>query len=418
MPYTKVHQLIQNHYSQALSRLVLRLHNIEQAEDCLQSAVEAALLTWPAAPPSNPVAWLVTTAKHKFIDDYRKAAKQVTISEDELTAVSSLFISDEQDLSEDSLKSSYNDDLLRLIFTSCHPALSVDRQIILSLKHVLGLSVEQIARALVLTPSNVQQRLVRTKHKIRSTGLEYYIPAPSEWPKRLDGVLKTIYLLFNQGYFADTEHNFIRPSLCAEAIRLAELLLSCTHQAPPVAALLALLLHQDARSPARVDNSGNLVLLSEQNRSLWLQDKIRRANQLIIQSLAQTGRSYYGLQAAIAALHNHAQDYKSTDWQQIYQLYILLFELAPSPIIELNLAVAQSQSGQFQQGIERVKHLHSALAHYDHYHITLAGLYFEHGLFELAKPEYQRALTRASNHSQRRFIEGRLRLCHKGNEKR
>jgi RNA polymerase sigma-70 factor (ECF subfamily) len=411
MMKNSIHQILQSSYPQALSRLILLLKSIDLAEDYLQEAVEKALNNWPQKQPELPVAWLVTTARNSYIDHYRKQKKQAdwSLQVDE---------SEQVNLEEKALEQSYNDDLLRLIFTSCHPALSIERQILLSLKHVLGLSVEEIAQAMVLKSTNVQQKLLRAKHKIAATGIQYHVPDKKEWSPRLSGVLKTIYLLFNQGYFASEQHSFIRLNLCSEAIRLAQTLLACTNGTPEVAALLALLLHQDARRPARIDRTGNLVLLSEQNRDLWLQDKIQTANQLVIQSLAKTGRSYYGLQAAIAALHNNAKTYQETDWQQIHQLYLLLIEIDNNPIIELNAAVALAQTGKHEEAIQIVKSLQEPLKHYQHYCITLAGLYFNAKRFEQAADNYKKALNVSTNYSQQKFIESRLALCQSEANKR
>ncbi len=398
------HQQIQLSYPQALSKLINLLQSVDLAEEYLQIALEKALTRWPKQPPDSPVAWLVTVARNSYIDEFRRQKKQTSWQEQ-------TEIEEQSNLEQKALEQSYRDDLLRLIFTSCHPALSLERQILLSLKHVLGLSVEEIAQAMVLKTSNVQQKLLRAKHKISATGIQYHIPSQKEWPDRLNGVLKTIYLLFNQGYFASEQHSFIRPSLCSEAIRLAKLLLSCTDGMPEVAALLALLLHQDARSSARVNSKGELVLLPDQDRTLWQQDKIQIANQLVIQSLAKTGRCYYGLQAAIAALHNNAQSYEQTDWQQIYHLYQLLLSLDNNPVIELNSAVALAQTGAHQQAIDIVKSLKQPLKHYQHYSVTLAGLYFDAKQFQLAGEHYQAAMQVSLNYSQQKFIQQRLELC-------
>lgn len=401
-----VHQLIQASYPQALSKLICSLKNIDLAEEYLQIAVEKALNHWPEKPPELAVAWLITAAKNSYIDDFRKQRKHTSWQENSEN-------SEQTSLEQQALTLSYKDDLLRLIFTSCHPSLSLERQILLSLKHVLGLTVEEIAQAMVLKTSNVQQKLLRAKHKIAAAGIQYHIPSKKEWPPRLAGVLKAIYLLFNQGYFASEQHSFIRLNLCSEAIKLAETLLTCTDEAPEVAALLALMLHQDARRPARVDKVGNLVLLPEQDRSLWLQDKIQNANKLAIQSLAKTGRSYYGLQAAIAALHNNAKSYSETDWQQIYQLYLLLLEIDDNPVIKLNAAVALANTGEYKTAIEMVIKLEQPLQEYQHYSVTLAGLYFDNKQYLQAQRHYQKALELSINHSQQKFIKQRLVECKK-----
>lgn len=269
-----IKNLIQSSYPQALAKLIAILKDIHHAEDFLQSAVEQALLKWPESQPDNGVAWLVRVAQNKYIDYYRRQQKQRSI--DVIPEPTVL-----PDLSEQALLLSYNDDLLRLIFTCCHPALNQETQIALALKHILGLNIVQIASALVISKKTLEKRLIRAKKKMVANNIQYEIPKREQWPERLNGVLKTIYLLFNEGYLTTEDSNLICPDLCKEAIRLCRLLHLCIKDDPEVVGLLALLLQQDARLPARVDKNGQMILLANQDRCLWKKTNIQEANILV-----------------------------------------------------------------------------------------------------------------------------------------
>lgn len=396
--------VIQSAYPQALAKLIAVLRDIHLAEDFLQSAIEQALINWPKKQPDNPVAWLVTVARNRYIDYYRKQQKQV--------ALHSLPEPQESpDLDERALLLSYNDDLLRLLFTCCHPALNVETQIALALKHILGLDIEQIANALVIKRATIEQRLLRAKKKISANQIQYQIPSQDKWPQRLQGVLKTIYLLFNEGYFTTDSSDLIRNELCLEAIRLARLLHAAVKNEAEIIGLLALMLQQEARSPARVDSDGNLILLADQNRNLWKSANIQEANVLTEKALLLGKGTPYALQAAIASLHNNALSEETTDWQQIYGLYQLLLQLDSSPVIELNAAIALAKSGHLQLAIERVNALKVALKDYRHWHTCIAGLYFELGDFESAHTHYQSALKHVRGQHQVNFMKKRITQC-------
>ncbi|NQZ11658.1 MAG: sigma-70 family RNA polymerase sigma factor, partial [Algicola sp.] len=317
--------LIQTSYAQALSRVIAICGDINESEDCLQDAVEQALKYWPNKTPDNPTAWLVSVARNKFIDHCRRNSKQVDIESLEESVTN-------PDLSEQALLQSYNDDLLRLIFTCSHPALEIQTQIALTLKHVLGLSVEQIANALLVSPKSMEQRLTRAKKKIAAAKIDYQIPSPKQWQSRLNAVLKTIYLLFNEGYLTTTGDTAMAPDLCHEAIRLGRLLHSCIKNDANVIGLLALMLHQNARAPARVSSTGEVILLVDQNRQLWKKSDIAQASVLVEKALRLSARSPYAIQAAIAALYNNAKDQDSTDWQQIDGLYQVLMKIDHNPV--------------------------------------------------------------------------------------
>ena len=399
-----IHSLIQTAYPQALAKLLYLIRDIHNAEDYLQSAVEQALIKWPEQQPDNCVGWLVKVAQNKFIDEFRRSKKQ--LSSDLLEEVY-----EDIDLSEQSLLISYNDDILRLIFTSCHPALNQETQIALSLKHVLGLSVSEIGSALLIPKKTIQQRLLRAKKKIAATNIPYEIPKPSSWNDRLSGVLKTIYLLFNEGYLSTDHQNPIRADLCKEAIRLTRLLHVAIKNDPEVIGLLALLLHQDARRPARYDQGGNVVLLQNQDRTLWKKRHISEANTLVYKALKMAGGQPYAVQAAIAALHNNANTPSSTDWPQIYGLYCRLMTLDSNPVIRLNALVALAKSGQSSKAIEQSLELEKELSSYAHYFPTVAGLYFESAQFEQALSFYLKALKQTTASGQVRFLKSRVSQC-------
>ncbi len=399
-----LHSQIQTAYPQALAKLLIVLNNIQDAEDYLQSAVEKALVKWQDQLPENPVAWLVQVARNQYIDFYRRQKRHVSDQSVQEQNV-------ELDLSEEALLLSYNDDLLRLIFTSCHPALNQQTQIILSLKHVLGLSIHEIASALLIPTKTLQQRLLRAKKKIIGNHIQYEVPAKSSWGMRLDGVLKTIYLLFNEGYLSTQHKNPIRTDLCKEAIRLTRLLHIGIRDNSEILGLLALLLHQDARRPARFDKNGDMVLLEHQDKKLWKQRNIQEANSLVYKSLRTGGGTPYALQAAIAALHNHPGKSDETDWPQIYGLYVKLLEQQDNAVIRLNSMVALAKCGKFEKAINQILELQSQLENYPYYYSALAGLYFENKDFKNALVYYQKALRNTESEFQLRFLQGRVLEC-------
>ena len=399
-----LHSQIQTAYPQALAKLLIVLNNIQDAEDYLQSAVEKALVKWQDQLPDNPVAWLVQVARNQYIDFYRRQKRHVSDQSVQEQNV-------ELDLSEEALLLSYNDDLLRLIFTSCHPALNQQTQIILSLKHVLGLSIHEIASALLIPTKTLQQRLLRAKKKIIGNHIQYEVPAKSSWGMRLDGVLKTIYLLFNEGYLSTQHKNPIRTDLCKEAIRLTRLLHIGIRDNSEILGLLALLLHQDARRPARFDKNGDMVLLEHQDKKLWKQRNIQEANSLVYKSLRIGGGTPYALQAAIAALHNHPGKSDETDWPQIYGLYVKLLEQQDNAVIRLNSMVALAKCGKFEKAINQILKLQSQLENYPYYYSALAGLYFENKDFKNALVYYQKALRNTESEFQSRFLQGRVLEC-------
>ncbi len=406
MENTALAHHIQVCYPQALTKLIYRYKNIVVAEDLLHEAVVKALINWQENIPENSVAWLVTVASNHFIDQARREKRFVgnEINDEKVQEI---------DLSEQALLDSYKDDLLRLIFTCCHPALNIQTQMLLTLKHVLGMSVAEIANALVQKDKTIEQRLTRAKSKITQANIPYQIPTLQEWPERIDAVLKVIYLYFNEGYFTSRDQKLVDGQVCQSAIKLTRILHSCIRDNAEVIGLLALLLHQNARLPARVDDKNNLVLLAEQNRKLWRQSDIHEANILVEKSLLLGGGTPYAIQSAIAALHNNANSSEQTDWQQIYALYLKLLNWQNSPVIELNAEIARAQFTSTSEAITRIEKLAGKLITYRHFYSALAALYLQENNFSKAKLHYVNALRFTKNDVETRFISQQIEFCQK-----
>ncbi len=395
---------IQVCYPQALTKLLYRFNDIALAEDLLHEAIVKALSHWQENMPDNGVAWLVRVALNHFIDRTRRDNRFT----DCFTEIEQSY---DVDLTEQALLDSYKDDLLRLIFTCCHPALNLKTQLVLTLKHVLGLSIVEIANALVQKEKTIEQRLTRAKVKISKANIPYQIPEIDEWPKRTDAVLQVIYLYFNEGYFTSCDNQLVNRRVCKNAIRLARILHSCIRENPEIMGLLALLLHQNARLPARVDHKQNLVLLEQQNRDLWYRPDINEANILVEKSLKIGGGTPYAIQAAIAALHNNAISFEQTDWQQMYGLYLKLLQLNDSPVIQLNAEVVRAKFTNNLEAIERIEKLAETLKGYRHLYTTLAALHLKESNFASAQFYYLNALKLTQNSTEKRFISEQLRQC-------
>ncbi len=394
-------QVYARHSRRVLATLIRLLGDFELAEECLQEAFAAAVQQWPTqGEPDNPVAWLVRTGHHKGIDQIRRrqtASHYAPMLAEELVSDSDLDTAHLQD------------DLLRLIFTCCHPALAFEAQLALTLREMCGLTTEQVASALLQKPATVAQRIVRAKHKIREAAIPYEIPSPRDLPQRLPPVLHVIYLMFNEGYSSSEGGSVINVSLSGEAIRLVGLLSGLLPQ-PEVFGLLALLLLHDARRLARQDADGNLIPLEEQDRSRWDTDQIERGKQWLLRALQHPGAGPYTLQAAIAAAHADAADMESTDWADISALYTLLYEQYPTSIIALNRAVAIAMRDTPADGLALLDQLGTdkALQGYHLYHAARADLYRRDGQTGKARQAYQQALTLARQLPERRFLQRRL----------
>jgi RNA polymerase sigma-70 factor, ECF subfamily len=355
--------------------------------------------------PRHPRAWLVSTARHKAIDrlrrDRRLAAKQAEIA----------YLSQTAALAPDLAEEPFTDDLMRLIFTCCHPALAPEAQVALTLKTLCGLSVEEIARAFLVPATTMAQRLVRAKAKIRAARIPYEVPGADRLAERLDGVLRVVYLVFNEGYAATSGDALVRRELCNEAIRLGRLLRSLLPDAGEAAGLLALMLLHDARRAARVDTSGDLVTLEEQDRSLWDRGQIAEGQALAETALRRSGAGFYALQAAIATLHAQAARAEETDWPQIAALYTLLLRLHPSPVVALNHAAAVAMGERLDRGLRLIERL-EADGELEGYHLlpaAKADILRRLGRNAEAAAAYERALRLVTHEAERRYLERRLR---------
>ncbi len=388
-----------------LATLIRLLGDFDPAEEALHEAFTAAIEQWPRdGVPANPRAWLVSTGRFKAIDSMRRRAR-FDASVAEIAERLHAAASDPSEYDDESVK----DDRLRLIFTCCHPALSPDAQVALTLREVCGLTTEEIARAYLTSAATLAQRIVRAKSKIRDARIPHQVPAPAELANRLDSVLEVVYLVFNEGYSASSGASLTRADLSGEAIRLGRLLLELLPE-PEAAGLLALMLLQESRRAARTSQAGDLILLEDQDRSLWNRAYIAEGLALVQQSLSSRRFGPYTLQAAIAAVHAEAPTASATKWAQIVGLYDLLARAAPSPVIELNRAVAVAMRDGPAAGLELIDAIlaHGELANYHLVHSARADLCRRLGKAADARAAYERALALTHQAPERRFIERRL----------
>lgn len=377
------------------------LGDFDLAEEAVQDAFAEAMRTWPErGVPDNPGAWITATARNRAIDRIRRE-RTLRDKLSVLDALASLG-GDEEDVSV------IPDDRLRLIFACCHPALHIEAQVALTLKLLGGLTTGEIARAFLVPEPTMAQRLVRAKRKIRDAAIPYRVPPAELLPERLPGVLAVLYLVFNEGY-ATTAGPLVRSDLCDEAIRLARVLDILLPDEPEVRGLLALLLLQHSRRDARTRATGELVLLEDQDRARWDHDMIDEGLALLDVAIAARRPGPYQLQAAIAALHARAPRPEDTDWPQIAALYARLAEAAPSPVVELNHAVAIAMADGPERGLALFEPLAESLERYHLFHAARADLLRRLGSNEDAAAEYRRALDLVSNPQERTFIERRLR---------
>ena len=399
----RVEQVYREDSRRILATLIRLLGDFDLAEEALHEAFFVAVERWQRdGVPDNPRTWLVSTGRFKAIDVLRRRAR--------FKASRPLLIAQLEELEQaDWSDEDVEDDRLRLIFTCCHPALAADAQVPLTLREVCDLTTEEIARAFLSAPATIAQRIVRAKAKIRDAKIPYQVPSLAELPERLDSVLRVIYLVFNEGYSASIGTELTREDLTREAIRLGRLLVELLPE-PEVMGLLALMLLHESRRPARTSESGELILLDEQDRSLWHAGMIAEGCALVERALTLRRFGPYCLQAAIAAVHAEAPTAGETDWPQIVGLYDLLLRAVPSPVIELNRAVALAMRDGPLAGLTVVEAIlaRGELQDYHLAHSARGQFCRQLGRVEEARAAYQRALALTQQEPERRFIEGRL----------
>jgi RNA polymerase sigma-70 factor (ECF subfamily) len=390
---------------QVLATLIRLLGDFDRAEDALHDAFRAALEQWPKdGAPANPRAWLVSAGRFKAIDAMRRRARfdalQTELAEHLGAGISEAVEWDGEVVA---------DDQLRLIFTCCHPALAPEARMALTLREVCGLTTEEIARAFLTSPSTVAQRIVRAKAKIRDARIPYQVPSQADLPDRIDTVLHVIYLVFNEGYSASSGESLTRSDLSGEAIRLGRLLIELLPDSEVIGLLSLMLLHE-SRRPARTSPDGDLILLEDQDRSLWNRDQIAEGLALVQQALSSQRFGSYTVQAAIAAVHAQAPTAAATDWAQIVALYDVLLQAGPSPVIELNRAAAVAMRDGPAAGLELIDAIlgRGELADYHLSHSARAELCRRLGRTAEARASYERALRLTRLEPERRFLERRL----------
>lgn len=416
--HAEIDKLYRNDFRRLFATVVRLVGDFDLAEDSLHAAFEVALQRWPTTGmPGNPGAWLVSTARFKAIDRLRRA-KRFDLGADEFLEQ----VEDEAGYGPEALyehDQEIADDRLRLIFTCCHPALANEIQVALTLREVCGLATEDIASAFLLQSATLAQRLVRGKAKIRTAGIPFQVPAAAQLPERLDAVLAVVYLVFNEGYHASSGAALMRADLAEEAIRLGRLLVELLPDVE-VLGLLALMLLHESRRAARTDASGELILLEHQDRSRWSQQLIAEGRRLLQRALATRELGMYTLQAAISATHAEAATHETTNWPRIVELYQLLLRANPSPVVELNRAIAVAMRDGPQAGLTLVDGLleRGELEHYHMAHAAQADLHRRLGNVEAAKAAYLRALQLVRQEPQQRFLMMRLQALENGGKRR
>ncbi|TWU19586.1 RNA polymerase sigma factor [Allorhodopirellula heiligendammensis] len=407
--HQQIEQLFEQSSRQVFASLARLLRDLDLAEDAMQEAFASAADQWPRdGMPENPIAWLVSTGRFKAIDVIRRREKLNEISPSLAARLQAVTASNLQRSGAE-----IEDDRLRLIFTCCHPAIDVKVQVPLTLREVCGLTTEEISRAFLTTPATMAQRIVRGKAKIRDAAIPFAIPGIADLPDRLGAVLSVIYLIFNEGYSASSGHSITRADLSSEAIRLCRLVLALIDDTE-VMGLLALMLIHESRREARQTAGGDIVLLEDQDRTQWDRVMIAEGEELISRSLTRRRIGVYTIQAAISAVHARAASADQTDWQRIVSLYDLLLQLEPSPVVELNRAVAIAMRDGPAAGLELVDAIleRGELSRYALAHSARGELLRRTGNADIAKQAFETALTLTTQESERRFLIAKLEGIH------
>jgi RNA polymerase sigma-70 factor (ECF subfamily) len=400
-----IETLYRSESGRVLATLVRLLGDLDLAEESMHEAFAAALESWPQAGiPDKPRPWLISTARFKAIDAIRRRARFDGAQRD-LALYMEARVSEAPEENEE-----IEDDRLRLIFTCCHPALPPEGQVALTLREICGLTTEEIARAFLVTPATLAQRIVRAKARIRETSIPYEVPTPQELPERLLAVLHVIYLVFNEGYSAAAGAGVTRAELTGEAIRLGRLLTELRPE-PEIMGLLALMLLQESRRAARTSPTGELILLENQDRSLWNRKQIAEGVALLEKALNSRRFGSYTLQAAIAAVHAEAESVAVTDWRQIVALYNQLVRIQPSPVVQLNRAVAIAMRDGPEAGLTHIDAVlaHGELANYYLAHSARADMCRRLGRIAEARSSYEKALALTQQEPERQFLRERIR---------
>jgi RNA polymerase sigma-70 factor (ECF subfamily) len=400
-----IETLYRSESGRVLATLVRLLGDLDLAEESMHEAFAAALESWTLdGIPEKPRPWLISTARFKAIDGIRRRARFDGAQRDLVAQMESRV--KDVPLEDEEIE----DDRLRLIFTCCHPALPPEGQVALTLREICGLTTEEIARAFLVTPATLAQRIVRAKSKIREASIPYEVPAPQELPERLGAALQVVYLVFNEGYSAAAGAEVTRAELTGEAIRLGRLLAELQPE-PEVIGLLALMLLQESRRAARTSPAGELILLVNQDRSLWNREQIAEGVALVEKALKTRRFGPYTLQAAIAAVHAEAESTAATDWRQIVALYNQLVRIQPSPVVYLNRAVAIAERDGPAAGLTHIDALleHGELANYYLAHSARAELYRRLGRAVEAQASYEKALALTQQEPERQFLQERIR---------
>jgi RNA polymerase sigma-70 factor, ECF subfamily len=405
-----IETLYRTESGRVLATLVRLLGDLDLAEECMHEAFAAALESWPhTGIPDKPRPWLISTARFKAIDGMRRRARFDGVEQELIAHIESRANDAPLEIDETG-DEEIDDDRLRLIFTCCHPVLPAEGQVALTLRELCGLTTEEIARAFLVTPATLAQRIVRAKAKIRETPIPYEVPSPQELPERLDAVLQVIYLVFNEGYSAAAGTEVTRAELTGEAIRLGRLLTELQPE-PEVIGLLALMLLQESRRAARTSPTGELILLENQDRSLWNREQIAEGVALVETALKSRRFGSYTLQAAIAAVHASAESAAATDWRQIVGLYNQLARIQPSPVVLLNRAVAIAMRDGPEAGLRHIDAVleQGELADYYLAHSARAEMYRRLGRTADARASYEKALALTQQEPERQFLQERIR---------